>query len=108
MRGNHIIWGRQDYVEPPPLPPEALARVAMCSVMPRWPDRTKPYNWHEVWAGDDVIGFVKTGLGGQSYRTPDMDDWFLVAWDWNRADPPHAHAVLRLLDAVNASAEASV
>ena len=39
---------------------------------------------------------------------PDMDDWFLVAWDWNRADPPHAHAVLRLLDAVNASAEASV
>lgn len=102
MRGNHIVLGRQDYIEPPPLSAEALARVTKCSVAPRRPDRTKLHNWHEVRIDGVRAGFVKTGLGGQSFRTPDMDDWFPVAGDWNHDDPPHAHAILGLLDALEA------
>lgn len=100
MRGNHRIWGRQDYVEPAPLPPEALERVASCVITPRYPDRVTPNAWHEVRVGGELIGFVTTRLAGQSFRTPVMEDWFLVSWDWNRADPLHAHAILRLLDHV--------
>lgn len=48
MRGNHVILGRQDYSEPPPLPPEALARIGMCAILPRSPDRVKPLCWHDA------------------------------------------------------------
>lgn len=105
MRGNHRIWGRQDYKEPPPLPPEALARITACTVAPRWPDRSDKWNWHSVCIGDSLVGYVKTGLGGQSYRTPEMDDWFFAAREWNHADPLHGHAILRLLEAVDEQME---
>ena len=100
MRGNHRIWGRLDYSVPPPLPPEALARIAACTVTPRAPDRTKPLCWHEVRVGGVLIGMVAKRLAGQCCRFPGDDEGYIVAAsEWNRADPMHAHAILRLLDA---------
>ena len=29
-----------------------------------------------------------------------MDSWMFAASDWNRADPPFSHAVLRLFDCI--------
>ena len=98
MRGNHRIWGRQDYTEPPPLPPEALARIAACTVTPRSPDRTQPLCWHEVRIDGVLIGMVATRLAGQCCRLPGDDEGFVVTSDWNRADPMYGHAILRLLD----------
>lgn len=98
MRGNHRLLGPQDYTEPPPLATAALARIATCSITPRTPGREKPHNWHEVRIGGALVGFVTTRLVGQCYRTPEMSDWFLAAGDWNRADPPHGHAVSQLLE----------
>lgn len=99
MRGNHRIWGRQDYTEPPPLPPEALARIAACTIIPRAPDRTKPLCRHDVHLNGVLIGGVATRMAGQYCWFLGADDGFVVASEWNHADPMHAHAVLRLLDA---------
>lgn len=104
MRGNHVILGRQDYTEPPPLPPEALARIGMCAILPRSPDRVKPLCWHDVFVGDTRIGMVATRIAGQCCWLPGEDDSFVVARDWSRADPLHAHAVLHLLDAAEIDA----
>lgn len=99
MRGNHRLWGRQDYCEPPALAPAALASVRLCTVRPRWADRIQRHNWHEVRLHGRLIGYVATRMAGQCWRGVDMDFWLLAASDWNRADPPHAHAVLALLSA---------
>jgi hypothetical protein len=104
MRGNHRIWGRQDYTEPPPLPSADLSRVAACSVKPRTPDRNAPHNWHEVRVGGVFVGYVTTRMGGQSYRLPDWQEWFPAASDWHPSDPTHAHAILCLLDAAEIDA----
>jgi hypothetical protein len=103
MRGNHQLWGRQDYTEPTPLPLAACARVKACEIIPRNLDRTKPHNWHAVRVGESVIGFVATRMAGQCWRCTEMDHWRYAASDWNRSDPPHAHAVLQLLDWTNGS-----
>lgn len=97
MRGNHVIWGRQDYVEPPPLPSESLRRISDCHV--RLKEGTK--TWHEVWIGGKLIGYVTSRLAGQSFRTLEMDSWMPVVSTSNRQDPKHAQAILGLLDAVN-------
>ncbi|TJZ75619.1 hypothetical protein [Chitiniphilus eburneus] len=98
MRGNHRIWGRQDYTEPSPLPPADLARIAACTVTPRSPDRIQPLCWHDVRVGGVLIGMVATRLAGQCCRLPGDEVGFVVTSEWNRADPMHARAILRLLD----------
>lgn len=99
MRGNHRLWGRQDYVEPLPLPPELAARVAACAVTPRSPDRAERWNWHEVRLDGKLLGYVTTRLEGQQFRTADMEFWCPVQEESNLADLPHARAILHLLDA---------
>lgn len=99
MRGNHRIWGRLDYLEPPPLPREALARIAACTVTPISPDRTEPLCWHEVRIGARLIGMVAKRLAGQCARLPGDVTGLVVESEWNRADPMYGHAILWLLDA---------
>ena len=108
MRGNHRVLGRQDYTEPSPLPSVALARIATCTVTPRSPDRTKRLCWHEVRIDGVLIGMVATRLAGQYCRLPGDDEGFVVASNWNRADPMHALAILRLLDAAKIETGVSV
>jgi hypothetical protein len=97
-RGDHRIWGRQDYDEPPPLPPELATRVASCAVTPRRADRTECWNWHEVRLDGKLIGYVTTRLEGQQFRTADMEFWCPVQDKSSPADLPHARAILHLLD----------
>lgn len=94
MRGNHRIWGRQDYTEPAPLPPAALQRVGQVQIRPREGFKT----WQEAVLDGELIGYVATRIGGQLWRTSDMEDWQFAASDWNRADPPHGRAILALLE----------
>ncbi len=101
MRGNHRVWGRQDYVEPSALSPGSFSRVRTCLVKPRDPNRANPWNSHEVYSDGILIGYVTTRLSGQQYRTKNMDYWLFAANDWNQDDPPHAHAILKLLDYSN-------
>jgi hypothetical protein len=101
MRGNHRIWGRQDYVEPQPISIDDRDKIASCVVTPRFSDRTNPNNWHEVRVNGVLIGFVKTSIDGQCFRTPGMEFWLTAAMDWNRSDPHHSYAILRLLDINN-------
>jgi len=104
VRGNHRVWGRLDYSEPPPLPPESLARIAACTVTPRSQDHTKPLCWHEVRIGGLLIGMVAKRLAGQCCRFPGDDKGIVVASEWNHADPMYAYAILRLLDAAETDA----
>ena len=89
MRGNHRILFRQDYVEPAPLSSADLARLSLCCVSPRHPERTKPLHHHVVQLDGVLLGYVATRCGGQVFKLS----------DWSRNDPPHAHAILKLLDA---------
>ena len=99
MRGNHIHWGRMDYTEPSPLSSVDLASVAECDVALLEGTKT----WHVVRRCGQVIGYVTTRCGGQSYRTSEMECWMPAASDWNRSDPAHAHAVLKLLRRIEAT-----
>lgn len=99
MRGNHLFIGRQDYTEPEPLSSEDLVRIAQCSVTPRYPDRTKPLHHHVVQLNGLLLGYVATRLGGQVFKTAEAEEWNHAASDWNQAEPPHAQAILRLLEA---------
>jgi hypothetical protein len=82
--------------------------IAACIVTPRSPDRTKPLCWHEVRIDGMLIGMVATRLAGQYCRLPGDDEGFVVASNWNRADPMHALAILRLLDAAKIETGVSV
>lgn len=94
MRGNHRVWGRQDYTEPPPISPSDRARVAECDVV-----RVEGMNtWHSVHRNGQLIGYVATRFAGQIFRTVEMEDWMYAIGDWNRSDPPHAHAVLAVIE----------
>lgn len=93
MRGNHRVWGRQDYTEPAPLTPPARQLVGRVQLRIREGFKT----WYEVVLDGEVIGYVTTRMCGQLWRTHDMDDWQFAASDWNRADPPHSLAIIALL-----------
>lgn len=93
MRGNHRVWGRQDYTEPAPLTPPARQLVGRVQLRIREGFKT----WREVVLDGEVIGYVTTRLCGQLWRTCDMANWQFAASDWNRADPPHSLAILALL-----------
>jgi hypothetical protein len=96
MRGNHRIWGRQDYTEPAPLGTAERGRIAECEVSLR--DGLK--TWFEVRYCGQLIGYVTTRCHGQDYRTLKDESWWPAAGDWNRSDPPHGHAILKLLQDV--------
>lgn len=104
MRGNHRIWGRQDYVEPAPLSAEKREVVAFCAVTLVAGRST----WWAVHLAGLFLGFVSTRAAGQTYRTPGGDDWLFAAGDWNRSDPPHAHAILALLDHIDIASRLEV
>ncbi|MNF24405.1 hypothetical protein D3C85_179300 [compost metagenome] len=99
MRGNHRILFRQDYVEPAPLSSEDLARLSLCCVSPRHPERTKPLHHHVVQLDGVLLGYVATRCGGQVFKLSEAEEWIHAVSDWSRNDPPHAHAILKLLDA---------
>ena len=96
MRGNHRIWGRQDYREPDPIAADLREVVAACDVSLVTGFKT----WWSVRLAGMLIGYVSTRAGGQFYRTPHTDGWLFAVADWNRSDPQHGHAVLALLDHV--------
>jgi hypothetical protein len=104
VRGNHRFWGRQDYTEPAPLPNEQHQQVASVTVVPVDGKKT----WRAVIRGECLVGYVTTRIAGQYYRTPTMTDWLFVVGDWNRADPPHGHAIAALLRHVSESERSSV
>lgn len=97
MRGNHRIWGRQDYREPEPIPADQREVVAHCDVSLVTDRKT----WWSVHLAGLLVGYVSTRAGGQVYRTPEMGDWMFAAGDWSRSDPQHGHAILALLENVN-------
>lgn len=98
MRGNHILWGRDDIIEPPSVGAQPLARIAQCIIAPRDAGKTACHNWHAVHVAGQLIGYVKTGSLGQQWRTPEMIDWVVAATAWHIADPIHSLAILALLD----------
>lgn len=99
MRGNHRIWGRDDYVEPAGLTPEQKAVIAQLTVYPT-PERRTCFN---VEKGGKFIGQVRTTFGGQMYRRSPEDEFFYAAFKWNSTDPQHGHALLALMEAPSLS-----
>lgn len=100
MRGDHLILGRNDYTAPLPLTAEQLTRVKACEVKPRSTDRIKPFHKHAVILDGVEIGMVATRMAGQYAWPPgaaDNEGWILQT-DWRPDEPPHARAVLCLLD----------
>lgn len=98
MRGNHRLWFRNDYTPPPALPVEQLARVRSVTVTPKEGTKT----WNEVWSNGLLIGYVTSRTYGQSFRRPHHDGWVFAANDHCDGEPPHARAILALLDDVEA------
>lgn len=99
MRGNHRIWGRDDYVEPVGLPPEQKAVIAQLTVYPT-PGRRISFN---VEKDGEFIGQVRTTFGGQMYRRSPEDEFFYAAFKWNSTDPHHGHALLALMESLSHS-----
>ena len=95
MRGNHYVWGRQDYVEPAQLDSAACAAIAQCATTLEAGYKT----WFRVEREGRFLGHVSTRVHGQYWRVPGMAHWAFVVGDWNRSDPAHGHAILALLDA---------
>lgn len=94
---------RQDYTEPPMQPAPALARLATVAVTPTPGTST----WNTVCRSGVVIGYVTSRMHGQYWRTPTHEDWIPAFGTSNRADPPHAHALLELLDYMDCAAATS-
>lgn len=89
--------GRQDYTEPALICADHLALIRNCVVTVTANKTT----WNDVQIDGKLIGYVTSRTGGQMFRTPDMGDWIFAANDWNRADPPFAHALLALILYIN-------
>lgn len=98
MRGNHRLWGRDDYTEPLPMSPEDIDKVNAVNVAPKG-DGYK--TWFSVFKENKLIGYVTTRCGGQAFRTPNMDSWTWAASTWNNSDPKHGRAILALLREVD-------
>lgn len=104
MRGNHQFLGRNDYTPPPRLTAEQLDAVSSVSVQVRPGFKT----WHEVRSQGRVIGYVRTAMYGQEFRTPEMSFWLPTCEDWNRdEEPEHARAILKLLALTRAQSNES-
>lgn len=93
MRGNHHILGRNDYTPPARLTVEQLDVVSSVSIR----QRAGYHTWYEVFSKGQSIGYVRTVMHGQYFRTLAMDDWLPTCEDWNRDEPAHARAILKLL-----------
>lgn len=100
MRGNHIHWFRQDYVEP------AKLDSAACAVIAQYTTSLEPgaTTWVRVERDGQFIGHVSTRMHGQYWRVPGMTHWGFAVGDWNRSDPAHGHAILTLLDVLREEA----
>jgi hypothetical protein len=97
MRGNHPIWGRDDYNEPTPMTQEQRDKVAQVTIAKSPGFKT----WHDVSLNGKRIGRVSSRTYGQFFRPADMPahwDHCLAARNWNSADPPHGWAILRLIE----------
>lgn len=104
MRGNHRVWFRNDYTPPPALTLEQLDRVRSVTATAKEGTKT----WHEVWSDGVLIGYVTTRMGGQSFRRPHHDGWVFAANDYRECEPPHARAILALLDDLKADCSTAV
>ena len=93
MRGNHRIWGRDDYTSPPAMTPEEVAIVRQCAVAPIEGLRL----YRQVSIDGQLVGQVKSYAFGQFYRHHNDSEWRFVCGDWNSADPKHGRAILALL-----------
>ena len=94
MRGNHIHWFRNDYTPPPALSAESLQRVDTVTVRLREGTNT----WWEAWLDGVLIGYVRTVMHGQYFRGLSDNGWMATNLDWLHSEPPHARAILALLD----------
>ena len=94
MRGNHRIWGRNDYNEPAPMTREQQDKVASVTLT-RTPNRR---TWHDVFLNGGFIGQVSMAAWGQFFKPPGAPEKTLAASNWNSADPPHGWAILRLIE----------
>jgi hypothetical protein len=94
MRGNHRIWGRNDYNEPAPMNQKQRDQIAVASVF-KTPNRK---TWYDVFLDGKYIGRVTSRTYGQFFRTPSMADYCLAKSHWNNSDPPHGWAILRLIE----------
>lgn len=102
MRGNHRIWGRQDYTPPPALTPLELERISTVTIRPREGTTT----WFEGWSAEGLLlGYVSSRMSGQAFRRPWHDLWIPANVDSRPEDPRHARAILALLDSVARDAE---
>lgn len=93
MRGNHRIWGRQDYDPPPPMCDADRARVDAVSCKPVEGTKT----WQAVFREHVLLGYVTRRLVGYQYRLPNDEGWRWVANVQNEADPFCGTAILALL-----------
>jgi hypothetical protein len=97
MRGNHRIWGRNDYNEPAPMTQEQRDQAASVTVTRSPGFKT----WHDVFLNGKHLGRVSSRPWGQFFRAADMPghwDNCLAVRKWNSADPPHGWSVLRLIE----------
>lgn len=95
MRGNHIHFGRQDYVEPSPICASERAVVESCVLVKRETSRF----WHDVFHAGKFVGGVAMYMSGQVYRPIGIaaGEHMSAARDWNSSDPKYASAILHLL-----------
>lgn len=94
---------RLDWTSPPPLPAAALLRVHAVAIGAVPGKKT----WREVRRCGRLLGYVTSRMHGQYWRATSHQDWWPATDDISPDDPPHARAVLHLLDYVDSEASCS-
>lgn len=97
MRGNHIIYGRNNPPEPDVTTEKDRAIIAKCTLQRTAGKKT----WWNVLQGDRLVGHVRTTWGGQEFVLPGehFQTRKHAGFTWGEGDPPHALAILKLLSA---------
>jgi len=100
MRGNHRIWGRQDYTPPPALTEKQLAVVASYELRPMEGRRRPTF---EVYHEGALVAWVRSGVGGPEFMRVMPDpfwNWTPFTQDVRPDDPPYARSIV-LIDEWN-------
>ena len=94
MRGNHRIWGRQDYAPPPALTKEQLAVVAKYELRPMVGRRCPTF---EVFHDGALVAWVRNAVGGPQFNRLGPEPFWLwtpYTHDVRSDEPPFARSIL--------------
>ena len=86
------VIGRNDYVGPKSLTPEQVKAISSVDLV-----QIGKLSFN-VFENDQLLGRVRTTIGGQKYRPLGCEVWLSAADDWHSNEPKNGRGILCLLE----------